>query len=43
MLNWLVPKDIKALRGFLGFTGYYRRLDKDYGKLARVLDHWLNC
>lgn len=37
MVNWLEPKDVKALRGFLGLTGHYRRLVKDYGKLAAQL------
>ena len=41
LTDWPVPHNIKTLRSFLGFTGYYRRFVKDYAKLVKPLNDLL--
>lgn len=35
--EWLVAKNLKALRGFLGLARYYKRFAKHFGTIARPL------
>lgn len=35
--NWEKPTDLKSLRSFLGFCGYYRRFVKNYSAIVKPL------
>lgn len=41
MVDWPKLQIVKALRGFLGLAGYYRKFIKDFGKRASSLTNML--
>jgi hypothetical protein len=34
MIDWLIPKTLKNLRGFLGLTSYYCKFVRNYERVA---------
>jgi len=38
VLSWLMPKNVKDIRKFLGLANYYRRFIKDFAKVARPIN-----
>ena len=39
--TWPIPKIVKDVRSFLGFTGFYRRFIENYSRIARPLNDLL--
>ena len=38
VLSWLISKNVKDMRKFLGLINYYKRFIKDFAKVARLMN-----
>jgi len=38
ILSWLISKNVKDMRKFLGLINYYKRFIKDFAKVARLMN-----
>jgi len=36
--TWPTPRNLKELKSFLGFSGYYRRFVQDYARIVKPLN-----
>lgn len=41
MIEWPQPRNMKALRGFLGLTSYYRKFFQEYAQISKPLTNML--
>jgi hypothetical protein len=37
MMEWMIPKTLRNLRGLLGLTGYYHKFVRNYGRIEAPL------
>ena len=37
IMEWLIPKTLKNIRGFLDLTGYYHKFAQNYGRITAPL------